>query len=842
MDLEKKAIRILLVDANKADREAFRQTLIKAHPLHEITGCDCIASARTWLEKEPTLFDVVLVDALIEGHSGLRFCQDLLSREICIPVVLITEPGGETSAMEALKGGVDDCIVKGLERRYTNLLPFRLEGIIKKVRESRLRIAAEAALQKAQDTLGTRQAFCPSAQWQYDIQSNETTWSDPVYDLFLLTPGSLPPSLEALLSYVHPNDLQRVKRANREACTENKSYDMIFRIIRKDGVERIVRAKARLAMSEAVPLGRLEGTLEDITEMKRVEDRLAIAEKVIETTIEGVMITDQNGVISNVNPAFIDITGYRFEELIGRKPNILKSFLHDQEFYRKMWHSLIGSGRWQGEIWNRRKSGGIYPARLTITAIGDSKRKDRQYVSVYYDITNIKESEKEIKYKAYHDALTGLPNRLLFYDRLNHTINRAKRNKNIFALLFIDLDDFKNINNRLGHPVGDLLLKEVAERLKACARRGDTVSRLGGDEFAIILDRIEQAPEAAAFSSRVVEALSQPFSYQDDAVYSSVSLGISLYPENGETGECLLKNADTAMYHAKDMGKNNYHFFTESLNERLRNRLDLENALRKAILGTEMLAYYQPIYSLQSSNVVGMEALVRWCQAGNKIVLPADFIPLAEEKGFIVDIDMLMIQKACAFIKKIQTTPYTGMPQPHNISVNLSAVDFGSINLYKHLTETVETFGLQPDNIGVEITESVLIKDIDSAIVNLKKLRDKGFSVSIDDFGMGYSSLSYLAKLPINILKIDRSFITDLPSDKSNNAIAKAIVFMAHEMNIKVIAEGVETEAQLDFLASIGCDQIQGFIYSLPLPEAQIEELLINSKVMNPMHSLKTKP
>ncbi len=730
-------MRILFVNADKADQFALSVILKKAHLSIEVLGCDCIEKAQEILEKDANLFDVVLVDQAIEGQSGLALCKDLLARRLSIPMVFLAEAGSESAAVEALKVGVDDYIVKGLGEKYTALLPYTIEALVKKRRASRLASDLDASLQKERNALGDLQAA-------------------------------------------------------------------------------------------------------DMIDKRRLTDRLEIAEKVIETTFEGVMVTDQNGVITYVNPAFSEITGYPYKELIGRKPNILKSFLHDQDFYKKMWQSLIGTGQWQGEIWNRRKSGEIYPARLNISAIGDRKQRLRQYVSVYYDITDIKQSEMEINYKAHHDALTGLPNRLLFYDRLNHTISRAKRNNNIFALLFIDLDDFKNINNSLGHPVGDLLLKEVALRLKACARRGDTVSRLGGDEFAIILDRIARAPEAADFSRRVVEALSQPFCYREERLYSSVSLGISLYPEDGETGECLLKNADTAMYHAKDMGKNNYHFFTESLNERLRNRIDLENALRKAILGTEMEAYYQPIYSLESSHVVGMEALVRWRQAGDKVILPADFIPLAEEKGFIVDIDKLMIQKACAFIKKIKTSARATLPQPQNISVNLSAVDFGSINLYKHLTETVEAFGLQPDNIGVEITESALIGDIESAIVNLKKLRDKGFSVSIDDFGMGYSSLNYLARLPINILKIDRSFITDLPSDKSNNAIAKAIVFMAHEMNIKVVAEGVETEAQLDFLRSIGCDQIQGFIYSLPLPENQIEELLINSHTMNTLHPSKT--
>jgi len=567
------------------------------------------------------------------------------------------------------------------------------------------------------------------------------------------------------------------------------------------------------------------------------ESELALLSEVVESTLEGVMITDQNGVIISTNAALLEMTGYSGDELIGKKPDIFKSYRHGDDFYRKMRQSLGESGRWHGEIWNRRKNGKIHPVRLTITGIKDAEGRTTRYASVYCDMTHIKQNEEEVSHKATHDDLTGLPNRLLFYDRLSQVINSAKRTKRPFALLYIDLDHFKNINDSMGHSTGDILLQEMALRLTACVLEGNTVSRLGGDEFTIILDCLEQESDqeadAAELAEKVLKALSAPFHLRGETIYSSVSIGIALYPANGKTVEMLLRNADMAMYHAKDIGgRNSYRFYTRALNEKIHKRVELENALRKAMAQRTLVAYYQPIYSLKNSQVVGMEALVRWPQNSGKLVLPDKFIPLAEEKGFIVDIDMFMIQKACAFIRKIIEVPPKSYPQPKHISVNLSAVDFGSLNLVHHLTETVRSFGLEPGNIGVEITESAIIKDISSAIQNLKKLRNLGFSVSMDDFGMGYSSLSYLAKLPINILKIDRSFIVDLPSDQNYNAIAKAIVFMAHEMGIEVIAEGVETEAQLDYLRSIGCDQIQGYIYSHPLPESKIEELLFKSRAM----------
>ena len=574
--------------------------------------------------------------------------------------------------------------------------------------------------------------------------------------------------------------------------------------------------------------------IRDIKEKKYADEKIKLAAKVIDNAIEGIMITDQNAVIQSVNPAFTVITGYTSEEVVGKKTNILKSDRHGKNFYKNMWNNLLETGQWSGEIWNRRKNGEAYPERLTITAIKNDEDKTTQYASIFYDITEIKQNEMEIEFKAYHDALTELPNRQLFYDRLKQTINRARRKKNLFALLFIDLDNLKKINDSIGHLTGDLLLQETAGRLVSIAREGDTVARLGGDEFVVILDNIKYEKEAAIIANRIIFTLSKPFNLKDKLFYISASIGITLYPENGETAEDLIKKADIAMYHVKNIGKNNYQFFSEKMNEKLIKRVELETNLRKAWENRELVAYYQPIVNMKSGNIISMEALARWPQPKGKFIPPSDFIPVAEENGLILEIDEFMLEKASLFMKRMKNNmALNGNGQPFYVSVNLSAIDLENLNLYKNIAKTGKEFGLNPEDIVFEITESMIISNIEKAIFALSKLRDHGFGVAIDDFGTGYSSLNYLAKLPVNILKIDRSFVMDLPSNKKFKSITKAILSMSHELNIKVVAEGVETQKQLDFLRSIGCDHFQGYIFSPPVSEIKMEKLLKSNLIVS---------
>jgi len=557
-----------------------------------------------------------------------------------------------------------------------------------------------------------------------------------------------------------------------------------------------------------------------------------LASKLVENAMDGILITDKDGVILYANNAFLYISGYSLEETLGKTPKIVQSGKHGQEFYKEMWDTLKRDGAWKGEIWNKRKNGELYPQLLTITEIKDPADGERiYYASVIHDLTEVKKSEEELKHRAYHDALTKLPNRHLFMDRLEQAVNRAKRRHAKFAVLFIDLDNFKNVNDSLGHNVGDMLLKEISQRLIGCARDVDTVSRIGGDEFTIILEGVEKEGEIGIVASRVLKSMSVPFSFDGTELYVTASVGIAVYPENGDSATSLLKNADLAMYHVKEMGRNNFHYFTESLNRKAVNRLEMEIRLRKAIKDKEMVAHYQPKIDIFSGKIIGMEALARWPKSMEMLGGPSDFIPIAEQTGMIIDMDTLILEKACIFAKTLKET-FNGKADFLRVSVNLSTKNLESLDLLKNLIEIVERSGLDPRDVEFEVTESVIVRNVESAIAILNSLSRNGFSISIDDFGTGYSSLSYLTKFPLSTLKIDKSFVENLAVEPNARAIAKAIVSMAHGINIKAIAEGVESVEQLEFLRDIGCDQMQGFLFSKPLPEQEMMDLMKSGRIL----------
>jgi diguanylate cyclase (GGDEF)-like protein/PAS domain S-box-containing protein len=563
-----------------------------------------------------------------------------------------------------------------------------------------------------------------------------------------------------------------------------------------------------------------------------MERKYSLAFDLIGNAVEGILITDENANIHFTNKAFTAITGYSSEESFGKNPNMLKSGKHDDEFYKKLWKSLKEDGLWKGEIWNKRKDGEVYPQRLTITTIKDHSDGGRvHYASIFYDLSEVKKDEAELKYKANYDVITGLPNRNLFKDRLEQSINRAKRGKEKFAVLFVDLDDFKNINDSFGHNVGDLLLKEISMRLINCARDVDTVSHIGGDEFTVILDTVNTEEDIRIVASRILESISKPFYFEGNELHSTVSIGIAMYPSNGRSVGELIRNADMAMYHVKDDGKNNYHYFTESLNDKASKRMELEIGLRKAIKNKEIIAFYQPKVDIKTGEIIGMEALARWPKLDGTFAEPSEFTAVAEQTGLIMEMDMLILEKSCIFLKKLKKR-FKGRMDSFRVAVNLSAKDLETKGLICTILKTVRKFELSPSDIDLEVTESLIIKDVESTIEILNYLNMHGFSISIDDFGTGYSSLSYLTRFPLSSLKIDKTFVDNIVSEQNARSIARAIVSMSHGIGVKAIAEGVESREQLDFLRNIGCDQIQGHFFSRPVPEKDLIELMESGRTL----------
>lgn len=537
---------------------------------------------------------------------------------------------------------------------------------------------------------------------------------------------------------------------------------------------------------------------------------LHLAERVIESSLEGILITDEHARIIAVNPAFTRLTGYTADEVIGQDPSLLSSGRHGKAFYAQMWASLREHGHWQGEVWNRRKNGEIYPELLTITAITDRDGRLTNYAALFSDISQLKESEARIRHLAYYDPLTGLPNRRLLEDRLEVAIAHAHRSKTRAAVMFIDLDRFKRINDSLGHQVGDRLLIEIARRLRECLREDDTVARMGGDEFLVILSELG-APDAAAHTAhRVIESLRQPLRVDERELIVTTSIGISIYPDDGEDPATLIKNADVAMYRAKDEGRNSFQLYQPAMNARSVEHLALESALHRALSRRELIVHYQPVVTAHEGRTVAAEALLRWQHPDLGLVAPADFIPLAEETGLIVPIGEWVLRTACAQ----QRAWCSDTETPLRMLVNISARQFRDDGFVDMIGRVIADTGIAPDLLTLELTESMLMNDNERSAALLAQLRHLGVRIALDDFGTGYSSLAYLKRFPIDELKIDRLFIRDIDRHAHDNALAGAIVALAHSLGLRVVAEGVERPEQVALLRAHGCDLLQGFHFA----------------------------
>jgi diguanylate cyclase (GGDEF)-like protein/PAS domain S-box-containing protein len=562
----------------------------------------------------------------------------------------------------------------------------------------------------------------------------------------------------------------------------------------------------------------------NITERKEAEDRLRLTATVFENTTEGIMISDKDNRIITVNDAFTRVTGYSMDEIQGASPGILNSGRHDQEFYQEIWSALSVDGQWCGEIWNRRKSGEIYPEWLNINTVTDKQGEVCYYVGVFSDITAIKQSEQRLEYLAHHDPLTELPNRLLFEDRLGHALSTAHRQQTNVALLFLDLDRFKIINDTMGHQAGDALLQSVSKRLEQCLREDDTVARLGGDEFTVVLENIADPDEVATVAQKIQEALTTPVDLQGQQVYITTSIGISIYPDDGNDGQELIKNADTAMYRAKDKGRNTYEFYTEEFTTTAMQHLSLETGLRHALERDELFLYYQPQVDGHTGDILGVEALLRWQHPKEGLITPDRFIPIAEDTGLIIPIGEWVLHTACRQHRK-----WSEQGMDIRMAVNISGKQTTQQGFLPALARIIDETGMPPSQLELELTERVVMGKATEAIRLLHDLKAMGVQISIDDFGTGYSSLSYLKRFPIDKLKIDRSFIMGLPDDQEDAAICKSIIALSSALNLRVIAEGVETPEQMKFLNNNNCSEMQGYLFSKPFPPDRLVQLDVYS-------------
>lgn len=552
-------------------------------------------------------------------------------------------------------------------------------------------------------------------------------------------------------------------------------------------------------------------------------ERLRQAAAVFDCTREGVLVTNRDGLIVHVNRAFMNITGYPIEDVLGQRPSLFKSGRHSLEFYQAMFATLHKTGEWSGEIWNRRKSGEIYPQWQTIRLIHDDGGRPSHYVAVFSDISAVKNSEQELMHLAHHDPLTDLPNRLLFTDRTEQALASAQVHKHGCALLMIDLDHFKMINDSLGHTVGDHLLKAVAGRLQGMFGSGITLARWGGDEFAVLAECYPQQIQAAALAQRILDGLKTPFAIDGHQLFINTSIGISLFPEDALSAGQLLRNAGSALVKAKNAGRNDYALYTEELTVHAQKRVEIAFELRRALDQQELRVHYQPVHELKSGRLTGVETLVRWEHPQRGLVSPAEFIPVAERTGLIAEIDAWVMGQACRQMCQWQQAGV----ELSFIAVNVSSRLFARRELYQQVVQVLQDTGLDPAFLELEVTESAVMDDPQVALEQMHRLRDLGVRLAIDDFGIGHSSLLRLKHLPVHKLKLDQGFVAGLPRDEGDAAISRVVIALAQSMGMQVHAEGIEEAAQAVFLLEHGCDLGQGYWFGRPVPPDQLDWLRV---------------
>ncbi len=817
-------MKTLYVEDNPTDADLLARAFARGLPEVELQVATSVARGIECLSGD-CLPDVVLADLCLPDGSGIDLLNWVRERRLPLAFVVLTGSGDQDAVVAALKAGADDYLVKDGE--YLQRLPATLNAALERARHRQLSRHRPVRVLYAEHhrfdidlTLRHLARTAPHLRMEVVDSATEvlerlaTAEAAAGYDVLLV--DYLLPGMNAL-------DLAKI-------LLQERGLDLPIVLVTGQGSEMVAAQALRIGVSDylvkhhsylhelPVVLDKVFRQAELVRErsaLKQAVDKLRLHAAVVDSTHDGVMITDLGGSIVSVNRAFTEVTGYSREEALGCNPRILRSGRHERAFYQAMWAELAATGHWQGELWNRRKNGELYPEWLTLNAVRDERGVLTHYVAVFTDLSKLKSTEERLSHLAHHDPLTGLPNRLLVLSRLEHAIEVAQRKGQRLAALYLDLDRFKTVNDSLGHSVGDELLRAVAGRLRQRLRDEDTIGRLGGDEFMVLLEDLDAPEDAAVVANDLIAALDEAFVLPSGPeVFIHASVGISLYPDDGDDHLALARNADAAMYRAKAEGRNTYGFYTEDLTRLASQRLELETRLRRALHNDEFVLFYQPVISVTDGRLLGAEALVRWQPPGEPMVPPAAFIPLAEETGLIVPLGEWVLQRAC---RQLAEWLAEGC-ELDTMAVNLSVEQIRRRDMEAVLRAVLAESGLPAARLELEITESSLMDQGDAAEALLAALKALGVSLAIDDFGTGYSSLAYLKRFSIDRLKIDRSFIKDLADDRNDLAIASAVVAMARALGISVQAEGVETEAQLALLREMGCGTYQGYLCSPPLP------------------------
>jgi diguanylate cyclase (GGDEF)-like protein/PAS domain S-box-containing protein len=798
---------ILVVDDDHFMRVYLRDLLGKIG-FKTVTASDGMSAVDMFTSLQP---DLVLLDYNMPGKDGFQTCREMrlgLNGSLT-PILMVTSVDDEESIQRAFEAGATDFLTKPVK---PGILIHRIRHVLRSTKDTK-------RLAKDKVRLDIMQRIARLSDWEWSPSTGEFRISGNILGLPWTHEGSRINSFKDFLSVFPSNCREWVASTLKSAHVLKSTCCFEFQIPGHDLSTSVFRLHGQVISEIPDATGVMVGTIQDVTEIRLAEDRTLMLKQAIECLPIGITLVDRFGKIIYVNPAEAEIHGYSAEELIGIEARQLahntlrKPFLPEQ---------LEEFGTWSRESVNIRKNGEEFPVQLTSVVVKNSDGENLGMVTTCEDITARKNAEKKIHHLAYFDSITGLPNRIMFQDRLNHAIALAHRENRRVCLLFLDLDKFKDVNDTLGHRFGDSLLQAVAARLSGNMRESDTLARVGGDEFVIILSSVCDQESASNAARRIMSLFAEPFEIEGRLTHCSASIGIAMYPDDGLDNETLLKCADNAMFHAKNEGRSHYRFYSTEIHQKMMRRVAIENSLRYGLERKEFFLHYQPQWDLKTAEIIGVEVLLRWQSLDFGLMPPAEFISLTEDSGLIYELGEWIIQTACSQTIKCALTGH----KPFKVAINISGQQLRRPGFLTMMERIVVGTGIDPSFLELEFTESVLMDHADENIQILRSLKQRGMQLSADDFGTGYSSLSYLKNFPIDKIKIDRSFITDVATNADNLKIVKAIISLAESLSLKVIAEGIENNEQLDILKELGCHEVQGYYLAEPMSLENLTAML----------------